>query len=1595
MKFQPGDHVVDSIDDALHGLLSLQEKSYVESHCTTCPICAVAMAEARKRLAALKSVPHCEASELLIQSTLQQVHRRHDTKTRRRSWFWRITGPAMAAMVVILATLHLYYATLTPSTYDLRVMGQNLLIPGSVASIRTQLLNSGKPVLGSTIDIALEDTKGNRTLALASFKTNAQGTGAPQFQIPDWVDGTYTLRVTARSGWDTQRVTQAITLQRAWRLMLSSDKPIYQPGQTIHLRALALRRPDLKPVAGQEAVFSLTDPNGNMIFKQTGVTSRYGLASADCPLATEILHGAYTAVCRIGQTESRQTLEVKPYVLPKFKTDLSLDRPFYQPGQNVLLSVKTHYFFGKPVVGAKVEVEAFTTDATDLRLATLSASSDATGSANIHFKLPGTLIGSPGNSGDARILLTAKVRDSAGQEQTASRFVVVTTSPIHVEVIPEAGQLVPGIPNRIYVLTTYADGRPAQTQLAISGLTSPPTTSPLGVAMFELTPSTEAATMVVQATDSQGITSRKTVELKCGTLDENFLVRTDKVVYRGGEALQLETLGGGREPIFIDLIKDGQTMLTQTMEVIRGKGGLTLDLPPELSGTLELVAYRYSAEGLPIRKTRILYVEPANQLQVQTTLDQAEYRPGHTAKLAFQVTDAHGKPVPGALSLAAVDEAVYAVLDQKPGMEQTFFNLEQKLLEPVYAIYPWSPEVDAVGDRQLLNQALFAKAADWPGDRDALFQRLMREGLLTPRMLKSLNTPNGQRALQEQLSGFDLSEEQKAMLLNEGVHSLSYTTGPENTERATRMKRSRLEIFPLLWILAGFLIVFLLAFGLRGVGGIFKLLLVLFLLGCLVSIMLPSLGRARMSTDRAIAAANVSGILKAMVVSNADLASPSANSTAPSPRVRKYFPETLLWRPELITDDLGRATLDLDLADSITTWRLSASAVSAQGELGATTIPIRVFQPFFVDINAPANLTRNDEIALPVVVYNYLDKPQTVVLSLDTPSSGPAAWFELLDEPQKTITLKPSEVRSLTFRIRVRKIGLHDFQITARAGDMADAIKRSIEVSSDGQLVEKVSSGTLAAPTELELTVPPEAIPGSVKATLKLYPSAFSQLVEGLDGVFQQPYGCFEQTSSTTYPNVLALTYLKQTGKALPQVEAKARQYIHLGYQRLLSFEIPGGGFDWFGRPPANRTLTAYGLMEFQDMAQVHNVDPGLIQRTSKWLLEQRNADGSWPVETHRFYHDDPTGVSEHPQLATTAYIAWAVFNEGQNPDNATQTHNWLVSNVNTAKANPYTLALVANALLAMNPRDPEARTITNLLDASKQTSADGKSCWWAQPEGSHTAFYGKGISGEVETTALVTLALLGTGQSPATSRAALNWLIAQKDPQGTWHSTQATVWALKALLAASGQPLGGPQARQIALNLGNQVPAQTLTIPADQADVMQSFNLTPQLKPGLTRLTLTDLSNAATAYQCRFQYHIPAPQIPPPAGPLSISVHYDRANLDVGQSLTAMATLRNNTTAALPMILVDLPIPAGFALETHDLDVLLAAGTIAKYQLTSRSAVVYLRELSPDKPLLLPYRLKANMAVKITVPAATIYEYYNPQNKGQSRSQTLRTQGS
>ncbi|HEV3025490.1 MAG TPA: alpha-2-macroglobulin family protein, partial [Pirellulales bacterium] len=221
-------------------------------------------------------------------------------------------------------------------------------------------------------------------------------------------------------------------------------------------------------------------------------------------------------------------------------------------------------------------------------------------------------------------------------------------------------------------------------------------------------------------------------------------------------------------------------------------------------------------------------------------------------------------------------------------------------------------------------------------------------------------------------------------------------------------------------------------------------------------------------------------------------------------RVREYFPETMLWQPALITDDQGRADLLVRYPDSITTWRLSASASSRGGLLGGVSAPLRVFQDFFVDLDLPVSLTQNDEVAFPVAVYNYLKEPQIVKLELQRDP-----WFELIDSagPTRTLDLKPNEVTSVKFRIKARRIGFHPLTVKARGSKLADAIKRGIEVVPDGVKVEKVVTDRLSGRISQTIDIPQDALADASKILVKVYPGIMSQVMEGTEGMLRLPGG--------------------------------------------------------------------------------------------------------------------------------------------------------------------------------------------------------------------------------------------------------------------------------------------------------------------------------------------------------------------------------------------------------------------------------------------------------------------------------------------------------
>ena len=159
-------------------------------------------------------------------------------------------------------------------------------------------------------------------------------------------------------------------------------------------------------------------------------------------------------------------------------------------------------------------------------------------------------------------------------------------------------------------------------------------------------------------------------------------------MYQVGDTMVLEVLtSADAGTVYLDIIREGQTVSTRALRVEDGQAEAAVDLTEDLFGTLELHAYKILSYGEIVRDTRLVVVDAPRDLILAAVADRDEYRPGENATVDFDVRDSQGGGVAAALGIAVVDESVFAVQEQDPGFAKLYFLLERELLEPRYDVH--------------------------------------------------------------------------------------------------------------------------------------------------------------------------------------------------------------------------------------------------------------------------------------------------------------------------------------------------------------------------------------------------------------------------------------------------------------------------------------------------------------------------------------------------------------------------------------------------------------------------------------------------------------------------------------------------------------------------------------------------------------------------------------------------------------------------------------------------------------------------------------------------------------------------------------------
>jgi hypothetical protein len=467
-----------------------------------------------------------------------------------------------------------------------------------------------------------------------------------------------------------------------------------------------------------------------------------------------------------------------------------------------------------------------------------------------------------------------------------------------------------------------------------------------------------------------------------------------------------------------------------------------------------------------------------------------------------------------------------------------------------------------------------------------------------------------------------------------------------------------------------------------------------------------------------------------------------------------------------------------------------------------------------------------------------------------------------------------------------------------------------------------------------------------------------------------------EQTSSAAYPNILVVDYVKKARVASPEILMKAENFLNVGYQKLLTFERPGGGFDWWGNGEPLVWLSAYGLQEFNDMAKVYPIDKGVIKRTQDWLLKQREPDGTWSKIGAT--HSESIERMGDPKLLLTSYVTWSLLESGHNKDDLKKSVDYIRTGIQKAD-NAYILALAANALASYDAKDDSVHEALRRLEEKQKDLPEIKALCY--PAGGQSLSYSRGDSLTVETTALAALAMIKSGQFTNSANKALMYLVKAKDANGAWGSTQATILSLKALVAGmSGSTIKGKVPFTILCN-GKEVAKSEVT--EENSDVLQQFDLKEHTKVGDNEVAIQVAGDTSLMYQIVGRHFAPWKKAPSPTLPaLNVSVEYDRTKLSTHDMLKAKATLKYTGDVPTYMVIVDLGIPPGFTVDAGDFAELVSAKKIEKFTVTARQVTLYIGDVKQGDVKSFEYTLKPKYPIKAKTPPTVAYEYYTPANR-------------
>ncbi|MDY6855486.1 MAG: alpha-2-macroglobulin family protein [Thermodesulfobacteriota bacterium] len=300
----------------------------------------------------------------------------------------------------------------------------------------------------------------------------------------------------------------------------------------------------------------------------------------------------------------------------------------------------------------------------------------------------------------------------------------------------------------------------------------------------------------------------------------------------------------------------------------------------------------------------------------------------------------------------------------------------------------------------------------------------------------------------------------------------------------------------------------------------------------------------------------------------------------PDISMRSVFKFVSYWNPSLKTDKKGEATIEFEVPDNLTGWRIFAMAVTPSDRMGLGDKNFKVNRPTEIRPVMPNQVTQGDSFKGGFSIMNRTDKPRELSILMHV--SGPIDSTETRPEYDEQITLDPYKRTNVWMPIKTKASGDLLFRVTA--GDMIDGdrLEHIVPVKKRRSIETAATYGTTTADETSEQILFPKDIYSDVgDLSVVMSPTVIGNVKGAFQYMRNFPYTCWEQKLTK---GVMASHYVNLK-------EYMPKEFQWEGSEKLSEetlsqaahFQAPNGGIAYFVPLDiyASPYLSAYTALAF------------------------------------------------------------------------------------------------------------------------------------------------------------------------------------------------------------------------------------------------------------------------------------------------------------------------------------------------------------------------------------------------------------------------------